>query len=91
MSDFECDRCHSPSGLMVQGKAFIFRCSKCSAPGPASLLEFVADDMRSRYKAMLLSRDSEELSVVAEGIGTDIVPQVLAAAAGGKFVWMKPL
>jgi hypothetical protein len=91
MSDFECDRCHSPSGLMVQGGACIFRCSKCSAPGPASLLEFVADDMRSRYKAVLLSRDSKELSVVAEGIGTEIVPQVLAASAGGKFVWMKPL
>ena len=27
----------------------------------------------------------------AEGIGADIVPQVLAAAADGKFVWMKPV
>jgi hypothetical protein len=55
------------------------------------LLSFIADDLRSRYKAVLLSRKSEELSVVAEGIGAEIVPQVLAASAGGKFVWMKPL
>jgi hypothetical protein len=91
MSDFECDFCRAPPGLMVQGDACIFRCSQCSAPGPASLLRFVVEDMRSCYKAVLLSRDSEELFVVAEGIGTDIVPQVLAASADGKFVWMKPL
>ncbi len=29
--------------------------------------------------------------MVAEGIGSEIVPQVLAASADGKFVWMKPL
>jgi hypothetical protein len=29
--------------------------------------------------------------VVAEGVGTDIAPRVLMAAAGGKFVWMKPV
>ena len=91
MSDFKCDRCHSPAGLLVPGGGCIFRCSGCSAPGPATLLRFVADNLRSRYRAVLLSRDSEELSVVAEGIGSDIVPQVLAASADGKFVWMKPL
>ena len=91
MSDFECDRCHSPSGILVQGGGCIFRCSQCSAPGPATLLSIVADDLLSRYKAVLLSRQSEELSVVAEGIGSEILPQVLAASAGGKFVWMKPL
>ena len=31
------------------------------------------------------------MAVVAEGVGTEIVPQVLAATAGGRFVWMKPL
>ena len=65
MSDFACDLCHSPAGLLVQGGGCIFRCSQCGAPGPATLLEFVAADLRSRYKAVLLSRDSEELSVVA--------------------------
>jgi hypothetical protein len=75
---------------MVQGEAFFFRCSKCDAPGPGSLLEFVADRLQSTYKAVLLSRESMELSVVAEGIGSEIVPLVLAAAADGKFVWMKP-
>jgi hypothetical protein len=54
------------------------------------LLEFVADRLQSNYKAVLLSRSSEELSVVAEGVGTEIVPLVLAAAADGQFVWMKP-
>jgi hypothetical protein len=58
--------------------------------GPASLLEFVADRLESNYKAVLLSRESQEIAVVAEGIGTDIIPLVLAAGAGGKFVWMKP-
>jgi hypothetical protein len=36
-------------------------------------MEFVADRLQSNYKAVLLSRSSEELSVVAEGIGTEIV------------------
>jgi hypothetical protein len=88
MADFNCDQCKGPAGMMVQGKAFAFRCSRCDAPGPGSLMEFVADQLQSNYKAVLLSRESKEL--VAEGIGTDIVPLVLAAAAGGKFVWMKP-
>jgi hypothetical protein len=76
---------------MVQGEAFVFRCSKCGAPEPGSLLSWVSDRLQSRYKAVLLSRDSKEIAVVAEGIGTDIVPQVLAATAGGQFVWMKPV
>jgi hypothetical protein len=91
VSDFECDQCHAPAGLMVQGEAFTFRCSKCNAPGPASLLRLVADNLKSRYRAVLLSKDNEELSVIAEGIGAGIVPQVLHAAAAGAFVWMKPL
>ena len=90
MADFICDMCKGPAGLMVQGEAFFFRCSNCEAPGPGSLMEFVADRLQSNYKAVLLSRTSEELSVVAEGIGSEIVPLVLAAAADGKFVWMKP-
>jgi hypothetical protein len=90
MADFQCDQCKGPAGLMVQWGAFFFRCSKCGAPGPGSLMEFVADRLQSNYKAVLLSRSSEELSVVAEGVGTEIVPLVLAAAADGKFVWMKP-
>jgi hypothetical protein len=75
---------------MVQSGAFFFRCSRCDAPGPGSLLEWVADRLQGHYKAVLLARDSTEISVIAEGIGTDIVPQVLAATADGKFVWMKP-
>jgi hypothetical protein len=90
LNDFNCDMCKGPAGLMVQGKAFAFRCSRCGAPGPGSLLEFVADRLKSNYKAVLLSRQSQELSVVAEGIGTEIIPLVLAAAGDGKFVWMKP-
>jgi hypothetical protein len=43
------------------------------------LLEFVADRLQSNYKAVLLSRESQEFSVVAEGIWTEIVPLVLAA------------
>ena len=35
-------------------------------------------------------RPGQEIAAVATGIGADIVPQVLAAAADGKFVWMKP-
>jgi hypothetical protein len=54
-------------------------------------MEFVVDRLQSTYKAVLLSRSSVELSVVAEGIGSEIVPLVLAAAADGKFVWMKPV
>jgi hypothetical protein len=53
-------------------------------------MEFVVDRLQSSYKAVLLSRLNEELSVVAEGVGTEIVPRVLAAAADGQFVWMKP-
>jgi len=90
VSDFECDMCQGAAGLLVQGEAFIFRCSKCDAPGPGSLLSWVADRLQSNYKAVLLSRDSKEISVIAEGIGSEIVPQVLAATADGKFVWMKP-
>jgi hypothetical protein len=90
LGDFKCDMCEGFAGLMVQGEAFFFRCSKCDAPGPGSLLSWVADRLHSNYKAVLLSRESKELSVVAEGIGTEIVPLVLAAAVGGKFVWMKP-
>jgi hypothetical protein len=78
-----CDMCKGPAGLMVQGEAFFFRCSKCDALGPGSLLEFVADRLQSTYRAVLLSRESKELSVVAEGVGTEIVPLVLAATAGG--------
>src|ERR1700733_4119208 len=90
VSDFTCDQCKGPAGLMVQGVAFAFRCSKCDAPGAGSLMEFIAARLQSNYKAVLLSRSSKELSVVAEGIGTEILPLVLAAAADGKFVWMKP-
>jgi hypothetical protein len=90
VNDFTCDMCKGPAGLMVQGKAFAFRCSRCDAPGAGSLMEFVADRLQSNYQAVLLSRENKELSVVAEGIGTEIVPLVLAAAAEGKFVWMKP-
>lgn len=90
MHDFTCDQCKGPAGLMVQGAAFAFRCSKCDAPGAGSLMEFVADRLQSNYKAVLLSRSSKELSVVAQGVGTEILPLVLAAAADGKFVWMKP-
>jgi hypothetical protein len=75
----------------VQGKAFALRCSRCDAPGAGSSMEFVVDRLQSTYKAVLLSRSSVELSVVAEGIGSEIVPLVLAAAADGKFVWMKPV
>ena len=53
-------------------------------------MEFIAARLQSNYKAVLLSRSSKELSVVAEGVGTEILPLVLAAAADGKFVWMKP-
>jgi hypothetical protein len=76
---------------MVQWVACIFRCSRCGAPGPATMMEFIVGDLRSRYKAVLLSRKSEELEVVAEGIGTEIVPKVLAATADGAFVWMRPI
>jgi hypothetical protein len=82
--------CQGPAGPLVRGGAFIFRCSKCDAPGPALLLIWVADRLQSNYKAVLLSRDCKELSVVAEGIGSEMVPQVLAASEGGKFAWMKP-
>jgi hypothetical protein len=54
------------------------------------LLEFVADRLQSYYKAVLLSGESQEITVVAEGIGTDIIPTVWASSAEGKFVWMKP-
>ncbi len=54
-------------------------------------MRFVGGDLFSRYRAVLLSRNSEELEMVAEGIGTEILPQVLAATAHGKFVWMTPL
>jgi hypothetical protein len=91
MSDFHCNLCHAPAGLLVQGGGCIVRCSECDAPGRAALLGFIADDLHSRYKAVLLSGKSKELSVVAEGVGAEIVPHVLAATAGGRFVWMKPL
>jgi hypothetical protein len=91
MSDFTCNLCQAPAGMMVQWEACIFRCSKCGAPGPATMMEFIVGDLRSRYQAVILSRESEELEVIAEGIGTEIVPQVLAATADGKFVWMMPL
>jgi hypothetical protein len=91
VNDFTCDLCKGPARLMVQGKAFAFRCSRCDAPGAGSSMEFVVDRLQSTYKAVLLSRSSVELSVVAEGIGSEIVPLVLAAAADGKFVWMKPV
>jgi hypothetical protein len=90
VSDFHCDMCKGSAGLLVQGKAFVFRCSKCDAPGPASLLEFVADRLQSNYKAVLLSKESQEIAVVAEGVGTDIIPLILSASPDGKFVWMKP-
>jgi hypothetical protein len=89
--DFACAQCHAPAGLLVQGGGFFLRCSKCDCPGPCSLLSLVADQLQSRYRAVLLSRESQEIAVVAEGVGADIVPQVLAAAADGKFVWMKPM
>jgi len=90
-SDFACEQCHAPAGLLVQRRGFFLRCSKCGCPGPCSLLRLVADRLQSRYRAVLLSRDSQEIAVVAEGIGADIVPQVLEAAADGRFVWMKPI
>ncbi len=80
-----------PSWLYGAGEGYIFRCSQCARPGAATLVRFIAGDLRSRYKAVLLSRGSDELAVVAEGVGTEIVPQVLAATADGKFIWMKPL
>jgi hypothetical protein len=83
-------RCGAAAGLMVQGEMFMPRCSKCNWPGSGSMLTRIADQLQSHYKAILLSKDSQEISVVAEGIGTDIVPQVLAATAHGQFVWMKP-
>jgi hypothetical protein len=91
MIDFQCDKCEGAAGLLVQYGMFFFRCSKCDAPGSGSMLTWVADRLRSNYKAVLLSRDSKEIGVVADGIGMEIVPQVLAAAADGKFVWMKPV
>jgi hypothetical protein len=91
MSDFNCQLCDAPVGFLVQGEGCIVRCSRCNAPGPATLMEFIAGNLRSRYRAVLLSRKSEVLSVVAEGVGVEIVPQVLAAASDGKFVWMKPM
>jgi hypothetical protein len=83
--------CEAPVGFLVQGPACIVRCSRCGAPGAGTLLKFLAADLASRYKAVLLSRESEELEVVAEGIGAAIVPKVLAASTDGKFVWMKPI
>ena len=91
MSDFACNLCHAPAGMMVQWEACIFRCSECGAPGSATMIGLIAGDLRSRYKALLLSKESDEMSVVAEGVGAEIVPQVLAATADGKFVWMKPV
>ena len=91
MSDFHCSLCHAPAGLLVQWEACILRCSECDAPGPATLMSLVGDDLCSRYRAVLLSRKSEELAVIAEGIGSEILPQVLAATVDGKFVWMKPM
>jgi hypothetical protein len=76
---------------MVQYEGCFLRCSECDAPGSATLMSLVGDDLRSRYKAVLLSRKSEELAVVAEGVGTEILPQVLALTADGRFVWMTPL
>jgi hypothetical protein len=90
MSDFKCNLCQAPAGMLVQWEACIFRCSKCGAPGAATMMEFIVGDLRSRYKAVLLSRKSEELEVIAEGIGAEIMPKVLAATADGKFVWVKP-
>ncbi len=90
-SDFRCDQCHAPAGMLVQGEACIFRCSRCDAPGSATLMEFIVGDLTASYRAVLLSRESEELEVIAEGIGAEIVPKVLAAAADGRFVWMKPI
>ncbi len=91
MSDFYCDLCHAPAGLLVQWEAGILRCSACNAPCPVALMRLVDGDLCSRYRAVLLSRKSEELEVVAEGIGSEILSQVLEATADGKFVWMKPI
>jgi hypothetical protein len=91
MSDFNCQLCDAPMGFLVQCDGCIVRCSRCDAPGPATLMEFIASDLRSRYRAVLLSRKSEELSIVAEGIGAEIMSKVLAEASDGKFVWMKPM
>jgi hypothetical protein len=91
MSDFSCELCGAAVGFLVQGNGCIVRCSSCDAPGPATPMEFIAGDLRSRYKAVLLSRNSEELSIVAEGLGTEILPDVLAAASHGRFVWLKPV
>ena len=90
MSDFHCAMCDAPAGLLVQWEAAILRCSVCDAPGPVALMRFVGGDLSSRYRAVLLTRKSEELEVVAEGIGSEILRQVLAATADGRFVWMKP-
>ena len=90
VSDFRCHLCEAPAGLLVQWGGCILRCSKCDAPGAATLMEFIAGDLRSRYTAVLLSKKSEELAIIAEGVGAEIVSKVLAAASDGKFVWMKP-
>ena len=90
MSDYLCAQCGAPAGFIVQGEACLVRCSKCQAPGGGALLSFIADDLKGNYRAVLLNRNSEEISAVAEGMGSEIVPQVIAASAGGKFVWMKP-
>ena len=91
MIDFSCELCGAAVGFLVQGTAGIVRCSRCDAPGTATSMELIGGDLRSRYKAVLLSRNSEELSVVAEGVGTEILPQVLAAASDGRFIWLKPV
>jgi hypothetical protein len=48
-----------PAGLIVQGKAFAFRCSRCDAPGAGSLTEFAK---RRRHRGFIQSEQPLHLS-----------------------------
>lgn len=91
VSDFSCDRCGAPAGLMIQHGACVLRCPRCSAPGSGALLQTIAGSLQGRYRAVLLDADSREVEVVAVGVGTTLVSEVLAATTSGAFVWMKPV
>jgi len=49
LADFTCDMCKGPAGLMVQGKTFAFRCSRCDAPGPGTTGLNLLKDLASEY------------------------------------------
>jgi hypothetical protein len=50
----------------------------------------IAPRLLSHYRAVMVNEHGEECGLVAEGIGSVIVPRVLVAAESGVFVWMKP-